>query len=163
MKQRLVMFLIIVLAIDLVGCDAFVRKFTRKSKKDKIPEELVLAPEEYKPPLRSPEEIYRGYFLFWKAWHDELLNALSQETASQKKRIDCAQEAIKNLSNMRDMLGVSSRKKLDKYVIQLQGLCDSLKKDLYGADVSRFFSSAERIKLSIVQDFSYAKIRNDIK
>ena len=35
----------------LIGCAAFVRKFTRKRKKEDLPqEEMVLAPEEWKGP-----------------------------------------------------------------------------------------------------------------
>lgn len=163
MRSKLVPVVIIFLILNLIGCEAFVRKFTRKQKKEKEPEELVLAPEEYKPPARTPEEIYRGYFLFWKSWHDELLNALAQESTSQKKRIDCAQEAIKNLSSMKDMLNEPAQKKLNKYVVQLKDLRDSFKQDLYGSNYSRHFQTAERIKLSVIKDFSFAKTRNNIK
>jgi hypothetical protein len=155
--------MVIFLIVNLIGCEAFVRKFTRKPKKDKVPEELVLAPEEYKPPARTPEELYRGYFLFWKSWHDELINALAQESTSQKKRIDCAQEALKSLSSMRDMLDDPTQKKLNKYVIQLQDLRDFLKQDFYGSSYSRYYQSAERIRLCIIKDFSFVKIKDNIK
>jgi hypothetical protein len=118
MRSKLVSVVIVILVVSLAGCEAFARKFTRKPKTVKT-EELVLAPEEYKPPSRTPEEVYRGYFLFWKSWQDELINALAQDSSSRKKRIDCAQEALKNLTSMRDMLDDASWKKINKYVIQL--------------------------------------------
>jgi len=53
----------------LVGCDAFVRKFTRKPKTQEFPEEeMVLAPEEYEPIALSAAERYQQDFFFWKAW-----------------------------------------------------------------------------------------------
>ena len=85
------------LILDLMGCEAFTRKFTRKSKKSDAPIEMVLVPEEYKGPNMSKEEIYRQYYTYWSTWHDELLNALAQD-ASLKKKTDCAEQALKNLA-----------------------------------------------------------------
>ena len=57
------------LVFTLVGCDAFVRKFTRKPKTQEFPEEeMVLAPEEYEPIALSAAERYQQDFFFWKAW-----------------------------------------------------------------------------------------------
>lgn len=163
MRSKFFTVAVLFLVFNLIGCEAFVRKFTRKTKKDKAPEELVLAPEEYKPPYRTPEEIYRGYFLFWKSWHDELLTSLSLEAVTQKKRVDCAQEAIKNLTGMRDMLDDGARKKLDRYLNQLKDLRDSIKQDLYGDHYARYFQTADRIKSTVIRDFSFVKIKNNLR
>ncbi len=149
------------LLVTTLGCDAFVRKFTRKVKKENLPkEELVLAPEEYKPPKMTKEEVYRQYFLYWKSWHDELINSLSTGGASQKKQLDCANEAIKNLQDIRKTLQDSGQKGLDVYINQLKDLRDKIAQDLYGNDISGNRLTAERIRRSIMRDFSYDKIKN---
>ena len=62
MKSKL--FLLVtsyLLLVTTIGCDAFIRKFTRKPKKENLPkEELLIAPEEYKVPLMSKEDLYIG-------------------------------------------------------------------------------------------------------
>ncbi|MBM3255730.1 MAG: hypothetical protein FJZ08_05460, partial [Candidatus Omnitrophica bacterium] len=60
---------IYLLLVSFLGCEAFVRKFTRKSKKEDLHrEEMVLAPQEYQKPKLSKEEEYRQYLLYWKSW-----------------------------------------------------------------------------------------------
>jgi len=150
------------LLLTMLGCDAFVRKFTRKSKKENQPkQELVLVPEEYKPPKMTKEEVYRQYFLYWKSWHDELINSLSGGS-SQKKQIDCANEALKNLEQLRTTLQESSRKKLDVYINQLKDLRKEIEEDLYGNNASSSRLTAERIRRSILRDFSYNKIKDSL-
>ncbi len=162
-KTVLLLASIFLFVIMNSGCEAFVRKFTRKSKKPKEPEELVLVPEEYKPPSKTPEEIYRGYFLFWKSWQDELINALDNSQGNRKKRIGCAKEALKNLSYMADMLQDKARKRLDRSIRQLKELVQDMEKDVYGSNFSRYIRNAERIKLTVIRDFSYSKIKDEIK
>src|SRR5512137_2667458 len=88
----------------LLGCDAFVRKFTRKRKKDvSTEEELVIVPQEYKTPGLSKSERYQQYYLFWKSWQDELSESLKSGT-NRKKQISSAKEAIKNLELMQSLL-----------------------------------------------------------
>lgn len=150
------------MAYSLVGCDAFVRKFTRKSKKENIPqEEMVLAPEDYKGPGMSKEELYRQYFLFWKSWADELIESLLQRK-SQKKQLDCAEEGIKNLINLRALLNETTQQKLDVYISELKDLKSAVGKDLYGNNAANNAHDAERIKINILQKFSYDKISKDI-
>jgi hypothetical protein len=148
---------------SLIGCDAFVRKFTRKPKKEELPqEEMVLAPEEYKGPQITKEELYRQYFLFWKSWMLELIESLLQNK-SLKKQVDCAQEALKNLISLKELLNEEAQKKLDVYITQLEDLKTQITKDLYGSDVASNLRRAERIKMNILKDFSYAKIKNFLK
>jgi hypothetical protein len=142
------------------GCDAFVRKFTRKPKKENQPkQELVLVPEEYKPPKMTKEEVYRQYSLYWKSWHDELINSLSGD-ASQKKQIDCAKEAINNLESLRATLQEVKQKRLDVYINQLKDLKKEIEEDLYGNNISINRLAAERIRRNILRDFSYNKIKD---
>jgi len=148
------------LLVTLTGCDAFVRKFTRKKKQDKFSrEEMVLVPEEYKGPQMSGEQLYRQYFLFWKSWQGELITWLSPG-ANHKKQIDCAKEAIKNLTYLKEMLNEEKGKELDVYVSQLGELKSAIEKDTYNKGVARHRQSAERLRRNILRDFSYRNIKD---
>lgn len=147
------------LILDLMGCEAFTRKFTRKSKKSDAPIEMVLVPEEYKGPNMSKEEIYRQYYTYWSTWHDELLNALAQD-ASLKKKTDCAEQALKNLAYMKNMLSPDAQKNFEPQINRLNDLLSDIKSDTYGANNSRAFREAEKIKSNIHKGFIYPKIKN---
>jgi hypothetical protein len=155
--------LIVSLALSQIGCDAFVRKFTRKPKKDQMQaEELVLEPQEYKGPQMGKEEVYRQYFLFWKSWQDELILAF-YDNRSNKKQIDCCREAAKNLYNLRGLLDDGRQKLVDGYIAQLNALKDSAQRDTSGMNNSRHMHLAERIKRNIIKDLAYPKVKNNIR
>jgi len=161
-KKIFSFLLIYFLLLNLAGCEAFTRKFTRKTKKSDQSVEMVLAPEEYKGPNMTKEELYRQYFLYWKAWQDELINALTYK-ASLKKKVDCAQEALKNLLNMKMLLVLNAQKNFDVYISKLTDLLNSMQSDVYGANDQRFLQDAERIKAGIQRGFIYPKIKNYLK
>ena len=155
------LFSVFCLFFSALGCEAFVRKFTRKSNKDKAPEEMVLAPEEWKGPKMTKEEMYRQYYIFWQAWQEELISALSRN-APLKKKNDCAGQAVRNLLGMRGMLNETKQKQLDVYSKQMNGLLSSIRADIYGASNNSNRQSAERIKRNIMQSFSYSDIKGDL-
>jgi hypothetical protein len=163
LRRFFLLFVLYFLLFAMLGCDAFVRKFTRKPKKESISrEEMVLVPEEYKPTM-SKEQLYRQYFLFWQSWQGELITSLTPtQTGNNKKQVDCAQEAIKNLSNLRTMINEDKQKKLDIYINELKELKSQIAKDFYGTNITAYARAAERIKRGILRDFSYNKVRNDL-
>lgn len=146
----------------LLGCEAFVKKFTRKPKKEQPPEEMVLVPEEYPSLFKNKEEAYRQYFLYWKSWQDELINALLVGM-SQKKQLSCADEAIKNLTEIKKLLIEEKQKELDSYIVELTNLRDNIKNDPYSNNAIKNRSTAEMLKRNVLQDFSYLKIKNSLK
>ncbi|MBU0547465.1 MAG: hypothetical protein KKH57_01710 [Candidatus Omnitrophica bacterium] len=162
LKKIVLVLLCCFLLLDLAGCESFTRKFTRKSKKANQPVEMVLAPEEYKGPNMTKEELYRQHFIFWKSWQDELENAFIQKS-SLKKKVDCAQEALKNLVNMKNMLGAGAQKSIDVYINKTIDLLASIKSDIYGTNDSRNLEIAERIKSDIHRGFIYPRIKNYLK
>jgi hypothetical protein len=159
-----IFFLIIIccLLTTVLGCESFTRKFTRKSKKPDTVVEMVLTPEEYKGPNMTKEEIYRQYYLYWGSWQDELINALTQKS-SLKKKVDCAQEALKYLVYMKMMLVTDAQKNFDLEISKFNDLLSSVKSDIYGTNDSRNLRMAERIKSSVHKGFVYPKIRNYLK
>jgi len=148
------------LVLNLVGCEAFVRKFTRKKKDTGQKEEMVLAPVEYKPTM-DHVQLYKQHFLFWKSWHDELINALLMNS-SQKKRIDCAGQAVKNLINMRGLLAPDKQALLDKYLTRMADLQDLIKGDIYGRNNATYRQKADVLKMDILRYFSFNKVEKSI-
>lgn len=155
-----VSLLMVSLFFLLTGCEAFVRKFSHKPKKDtQGREEMVLVPEEYMGPLMSKEELYRQHFLFWKSWHEELISSLSGNT-NRKKQLDSAEEAIGNLKNLKTLLNKDKQQKLDVYISRLESLKGTIAKDLYNNNATRNRDSAERIKQNILREFSYNHVKD---
>ncbi len=147
------------LLITCFGCDAFMRKFTRKPKTENLPvEELVIEPQEYKA-SQDKEGQYRQYFLFWKSWQSELIVSL-QEKRSQKKLLDCLGQAISNLENLGPFLKPEIRDKLGSYIKQEKVLLDFIQRDVYGNNTAMNISMAERLKSDILKNFSYNKIKD---
>ncbi|RJO65605.1 MAG: hypothetical protein C4540_00460 [Candidatus Omnitrophota bacterium] len=155
--------MVIAVVFQILGCEAFVRKFSRKPKKDsQAKEEMVLVPEDYSGPGLSKEELYRQYFLFWKSWQDELIVALSS-ASPHKKQVDCANEALKNLNAMNDFLSVTKREALKVFINQLGTLQIDIEKDVYGYKKDQNRATAEQIKRNILVHFSYARIKEDLR
>jgi hypothetical protein len=164
MKLKNVFFVFIVYSVilNIIGCEAVMRKFSRKSKKENLPQtEMVLVPEEYRDTM-GKEELYRQYFLFWKSWHDELINSLSIG-ANHKKQIGSVNEAIKNLEQLKVYLNAEKQKKLDIYLDQLKTLKELITKDVYGSNINTNRWTAENIKRNILRNFTFNKIKNFLK
>jgi len=163
--KRNIRFIIFILSIALIflGCDAFVRKFRRKPKKDvSLQKEMVLVPEEYPSLFANKEEEYRHYFLFWQSWHTEFLNSL-RENASHKKKISCLSEAIKNLNILKDLLLEEKRSELEKYIKELKDLETKLSQDIYTSNVYWYYNRAELLRKDILKQYSYPKVKDCLK
>lgn len=162
MTKRTLFFIILFFYLtSLCGCEAFVRKFTRKPKKDQMSrEEMVLQPEEYKSTMTKDEE-YRQAFLYWKSWQDELINTLEKD-ANYKKLVVSTEQAIENVEQMRRLLTADKQKKLDSYLNRLRGLKNLIAEDIYVINYARHKSIAERIKMEMLKDFSYGKVKDSL-
>jgi hypothetical protein len=155
-------FLSLLLISTLTGCEAFVRKFTRKTKKSKEAELPVLSPKEYLTSDIPKEERYRRYFVFWKSWQDELITALGS-SASYKKRQSCLKEAIKNLAELKPFLFEEKQKELDYYLEKLKQLQQDLSKDIYGTKSNIYKGRAESLKRDIWRNFAYSNVEGHLR
>lgn len=148
------------LLVSTAGCEAFARKFVRKPKKELLPqEEMVLVPVEYKAPAVDKEALYREYFLYWKSWHDELINSLFSGS-NRRKQLECVIETIKNLEQMKMLLKEEKQRQLSVYIVRMNGLKGSIEKDAYGILIESHRKTAERIQREIIKKFSYSKIKS---
>ncbi len=159
--QILITLFIFCTFISISGCEAFVKKFTRKPKKDKI-ESPVLVPEDYSPLDIPVEQRYRQYFLYWQSWQEELISALGS-AASHKKRKTCIEEAIKNLLEMRHLLFEEKQKELEIYIEKSRLLENDIVKDIYGTKTAIHKIRAESLKRNIFKEFSFPKIKNHLR
>lgn len=151
---------LVFLIINLVGCEAIVRKFTRKPKLDETRrEEMVLVPEEYKGSQMTKEETYRKSLTYWNSWQNELVTALLDK-ASYKKRVSCIKEAMKYLKEMQAMLKGSKREQFDTYMKRMLELQVSVTEDSSGYHLSRDHNTAEHLRLEILRYFSYGDIKD---
>jgi alpha-galactosidase/6-phospho-beta-glucosidase family protein len=151
------------LAVNVAGCEAFVRKFTRKSKKEKEEQiKMVITPEEYPQPAMTKEEQYRQYFIYWKSWHEELIQSLSIGNTNQKKQLGCVAEAIKNLEELKSILSVQNQGALDVFIAGLDSLRAAIVRDPYAQNANANRQEAERIKRSILRDFSVSRVKGDL-
>jgi len=159
---RLTTVIVFLLVFSLVGCDAFVRKFTRKPKKDVSEQELVLVPEEYNPEM-DREGKYRKSLMYWKYWQEELINSLIQGT-SHKKKVNCIEQAIKSLEEIRPMLDPEMQKKLDTYIQEEMRLREAIIANAYTylEDDATNGHRAEDIKRRVLRDFSFNKIQGGL-
>ena len=146
----------------LMGCEAFVKKFTRKNKKEKMTQESVIEPQEYLGSDMTIQERYRDYIFIWKSWHEELISALST-SGKHKKRKSCIQEAIKNLEAINSFLFEEKQKELFTYLEELRELEKAITKDLYDRKIIVHREKASDLKRDILRDFSYAKVKNHLK
>ncbi len=162
LKKFIIIFGLLVMCFELIGCDAFVRKFTRKKKKSAGPqEEMVISPVEYPAPFLSKEQQYRKYFLYWQSWQDELIDALLYPT-SRKRMIDCADQSIENLKSMQGMLNDKTKARLGSYIDQMKGLKGKIESNIYNQDISYVRFSVERIRRDVFRDFPYHKIKDKL-
>src|SRR3989338_324309 len=144
------------------GCEAFVRKFTRKTKKTVL-EEPVIQPQEYPSTALSREELYRDYFLFWETWADELLNFL-KEDANAKKQKACANEALDNLTKMQSLLNEEKANALQGLIEEFNTFRNILSENrLNRADISYLRNKLERVKAKVHRGFIFSKVNKDLK
>ncbi len=115
LTQILVLFSVFCLLFSLCGCEAFRKKFVRKSKRGKEVE-VVIHPIEYESKY-TIEEAYKKYFSFWRAWRDELVNSLDAQDANRKKQVFTAKRTLENLQQMRKLLLPEKQTRLDVFIL----------------------------------------------
>jgi hypothetical protein len=152
-----------VLLITLVGCEAFVRKFTRKPKEENVQQpEMIVAPEEYEKPAMSKEEQYRLYFVYWKSWQDELIESLAS-SSNQKKYLSCADQAIENLTQLQKIFKPEKLARIGDYLLRSQKLRVAIAGDMYNQSTSAHRYEAEAIRRGVLRDLSYSKVKGDLQ
>ena len=147
----------------LFGCESIARKFTRKSKAQKEnTEEVIYQPQEYPAEKFSNEDMYRASYNFWKGWAQELTEELT-ENANHKRQVYCANEMIKNVEKMQELLKPEARIGLVGCVQKLMPIRDEIvnSRGMLN-DYSGMKTRLESIKSKIGKEYAPEKMANFI-
>lgn len=158
MRKTIAFILAFSLLLNLTGCEAVRKKFTRKKKEAvKMPRIYQLKKYEKMP---TPE-LYKKHYSYWASWHSELIKVLGQ---SHKKDMRCIEEIIGNLRDMQNVLIPEKGDKLAPHIDKLAKLKDMIfNKDLSDANKDYVRMTLEREERIIKREFSYSKVKNYLK
>ncbi|MDP8230837.1 MAG: hypothetical protein P9L93_07035 [Candidatus Gorgyraea atricola] len=147
---------IAVLCISLTGCAGLQRKFTRKKKKDEKAGPVITT-YDYAKDLRV-EELYKKRFLFWRTWQGELIERMD---GLYKKRIECYDQAIMNLKEMRKYLSDPKAEELAPFIEKISSIDPNIrKKKLSKSEQYNMTQLLENTKRQIDKQFSYSKVKD---
>jgi hypothetical protein len=122
MKKLSVFIMIFFIAAGLAGCDSLQRKFTRKKKYVKpIPRLYQLKKYDVKPSAA----LYSKHYAYWQSWMSELIQELGD---NHKKDIRCIDEALSQLSDMRNILVQEKAEELYKHIRRIEEARDTIVK-----------------------------------
>ena len=157
-SKILLAVLALALLIDLSGCAALKKKFTRKRKKDvKMPVYYQVRKYDITPSL----ELYEKHYIFWVNWHKELVQELGDNFKSDKKS---AQEMIANLEDMGTLLVDEKRDELTPHIVELQKVKAIIdKRNMTKANETRIRHILDREYRAIKREFSTSKMKNYIR
>ncbi len=151
--------LICVLLVTSIGCAGLQRKFTRK-KKEEVKAGPVITTYDYAKDLRV-DELYRKRFLFWKSWQGELIERMD---GTYKKRMECYENAVMNLEEMRKYLSLARVKELDPFIEEIKSIDPDIKKKrLSRSEKYRMSHMLEMTKRRIDKQFSYSKVKDSLE
>jgi hypothetical protein len=151
------------LLFTLIGCAAFVRKFTRKPKGEPQKEEPVIQPEVYPDAAAAKDELYKDYATFWEGWADELMEFMN-EKANFKKQKECAYESLDNLIKMRELLNEEKAKSLEPLIDEFTAVkAIVFAGRLSSSDYNYLKNKIGRIKSRVHRHFAHSKISKDLK
>ncbi len=149
-------------ACGLYGCEAFVRKFTRKPKELRK-EEPIIQPEIYPDKSVAKDMLYKDYFVFWQTWADELQTHLN-EKANLKKQKECAYEALDNLFKMQSLLSEEKAKAFEPLAGEFKTVKDIIFAGrLVSSDFDYLRLKVERIKSKVHRDFIFSRVQKDLR
>jgi dsDNA-binding SOS-regulon protein len=123
-KNKISVFVIFNLCFYLLlvsGCESLQRKFTRINKNKASKETMILTPRDYSAHPFPPDVLYKQYFIYWRAWNQELITSLN-DLAPYKKVKDCMGETLSNLLKMSTYLNEEKAKELGVYLKKAQDL-----------------------------------------
>ena len=150
--------LIIILVTNLSGCAELRRKFIRQ-KKPRQRETASYRVEEYRP--RPPHERYDEHYMLWHNWHLELLRT---EGTSHLRDIKAINEALRHLTEMRDLLEEEKAAELNIQIQQMEALSAKLEREK--GDIIEDVHSRrvlEKIERIIINNFTYNRMQDYIK
>ncbi len=149
-------------AVSLSGCEAFRRKFVRKSKRE-MEIKVIVETREYSPQY-SVEEMYQRYYSFWLAAHNELAELLDTQETNHKRVMAFARKVEENLTQMRELLTGEKQEVLNACITEQQDIISRLKdSDLNRARRLQIKSALNKQRKKVQGEFAYQYIKEYIR
>ncbi|MEW6009231.1 MAG: hypothetical protein AB1629_06330 [Candidatus Omnitrophota bacterium] len=142
-----------------IGCDAFIRKFTRK-KQHQEEVEPVLNPELKSGLFFDNDTKYKNYFTYWRGWHDELIESIT--SFSKKRKKYCLEQAIMNLERMGSLLKEEKQTELRTYIEKMEKIGSDINNEGV-LDERIIVQQLSNIRLALNKKFHFSKVENWIK
>ena len=148
--KNLIALMVIVLA--LTGCAELKDKFVMKKSEPVSPIKQIQTVRQYD--VHPNIELYTKRYVFWKNWHRELLDVLTN--INQKKRVIAIEQEVANLMDMQSMLVDEKALEMQKYVDELMEIEQRIKSEriTLGNQV-RIRRQLETIGRQVKANFSY--------
>lgn len=157
MKRVISVLLIFFIVMNLTGCEALKKKFTRKKKTVTMPR--IYQPKKY---VKAPSpELYKKHFAYWQSWQSELISVLGE---NHKKDMRCAEEIVGHLKDMQNILVQEKAEELSPHIERMIRVKERIfDEDMTTANREYIRTSLEHEDRIINRDFSYAKVRDFLK
>jgi hypothetical protein len=157
MKRWLAAVVIMVVAINLAGCDSVQRKFTRKKKTVKAPR--IVQEQKY---VKKPSpELYEKHFAYWQSWSSEILQDLGD---NRKKDRQCIEQIIGQVNDMKNILIPSKGDELAKHIKRYEEVRDIInREELSQYNKSFVLTTLDREDRLIKNEFCISKVKNYLK
>lgn len=141
------------LSLNLCGCTALRKKFTRKRKKEpRKPVYYQVKKYDVKPSMK----LYEKHYVFWVNWHRKLLDELGKNFKSD---VRCIQEIIGNLEDMAALLIDEKAAHLEPRIAELRKVRVIIdKRNMTKANETRIRRILEREHRAIKREFSPPEI-----
>jgi hypothetical protein len=165
LKRRFLRTIVALLCVTLsvCGCGSLVKKFVREKKQEKPAQAMVLSPEVYPDSRANKEDNYRHYLALWSGWQDELIDGLSEQSASQRRTLESLQEAINNLEEMQKLFAPDKQAVVSRHVASLNVLKAAIAKDIYWINKQALLEQAESLKRQISGALQYEQIKDSLQ
>jgi len=158
MRRLIATALILTVALQLTGCEALQRKFTRKKKREPLKPRFYQAGEsETRPHL----ELYIVHYTYWKSWHSEITTG---STDNAKRNIMACNEMVSHLEDMKKHLLEEKAKELDGYIGRVREITGDMKRSNFS--VMRFGYLKQELSKTgarIERNFYYKKVKEHMK
>ncbi len=158
MNNFIKIVLIVIVMTGLSGCADILKKFTPKKKADKADYSFYQV-EDYKP-RPAPERYVKNYIL-WHNWHIEMERP---DDTTYIRDVFNANESLKHLIAMRDLLQDEQAKKLDVQINEMKSVIARIEKRHERVkDNVNNQRTVERVGRIVQDEFSYKRMQKYIK
>ena len=144
--QGIKIIAILFFLITLIGCQILPKKAEFKKEP-----EIEISEKEI-----SPFNQYQSAYIYWKSWHQELIERLGVNTLKDKQ---CFKQTIENLERMANFLDKEQKEKLSVYISSLSEIKQKMeKKTQSSSKIYNFKKELEKIEREIKREFAPQKV-----